>query len=345
MVDPTKTHERYSHRHGKPLLCVRWSWSGDAIYFSAENSPPQRFFPSRDGAEPRLVGLIGGHDSWVSAMAVLPDNRTVVTAGYDGRLVWFDVAAETPAVLRVRDAHAGWVRAVAASPDGRRLVSCGNDCLIRLWDAVDGSEQAVLSGHDSHVYEVAWRPDGATVASCDLKGVVKEWDVTKCALHRDVVTASALWKYDTTFRADIGGARSICFDTIGNQLALGGITKVTNAFAGVGKPVIVLVDWLQPPATEGGEGANGKVGVRMLEGKDAGNGVCWGVAWHSAGFWIGQAGGGGGGWLRFFQADAENEVHALKLPANGRGMALSPDEKELAIASADGHLRVYALHE
>lgn len=363
MIDPAKTHQVLEYKHSRPLLCVRFAPQGEAIYYAAENTPPQRFVPGQEGGEPAVTPLAGGHDSWVWSMAVMPDGRSVVTAGYDGRLVWFDVSGETPALIRTVEAHQGWVRCVAASPDGRLLASCGNDNLVRLWDASDGRELAVLSGHASHVYGVAWRPDGSAVASCDLKGVVKEWDPSASVLRRDVVTAEALWKYDEGFRADIGGARSISFDTEGHVLAIGGITKVTNAFAGIGKPVIVLVDWEQVAAAEPAQASEVAAGgdttaaeaasadaeskpaaPRQLEGKGAGDGVCWGVAWHPAGFWIGQAGGGGGGWLRFFKPDATEDFHALQLPTNARGMALSPDATRVAVAMADGFLRVYALH-
>ncbi len=50
---------------------------------------------------------------------------------------------------------------------------------------------------------------------------------------------------DTVFRADIGGARALTFSDDGSTLALGGITNVTNAFAGIGEVVVVLVDWQQ----------------------------------------------------------------------------------------------------
>ena len=364
MIDPTKTHQTLEYKHGRPLLAVRYAADGGAIYFSAENTPPQKLVPAGDGAEPVVVPLAGGHDSWVKSMTVMPDGGAVVTAGYDGRLVWFDVRDPQPRMVRAIDAHDGWVRSVAVSPNGRMLASCGNDQRVRLWDAADGKALADLSGHASHVYEVAWRPDGEALVSCDLKGVIKEWDPVAGVLRRDVVTAEALWKYDTTFRADIGGARSIDFRDDGSQLAVGGITKVSNAFAGIGQPVIVVVDWEQPTAAEktaleekaAADQEAPKTadkeqpsavpsGVRQLEGKGAGNGVCWGVAWHPEGFWIGQAGGGGGGWLRFFQADATEDFHALKLPANGRGMALSPDGTQVAVAMANGYLRLYALHE
>ena len=352
MIDPTKTHQTLEYKHGRPLLAVRYAPDGKAIYFSAENTPPQKLLLAGEGTEPTVTPLEGGHDSWVKSMAVLPDGDAVITAGYDGRLVWFDVREEKPRLVRVVEAHQGWVRSVVTSPDGKLLASCGNDNLVRIWDAAEGRELAVLPGHASHVYEVAWRPDGTAVVSCDLKGVIKEWDPVAGVLRRDIVTADALWKYDTTFRAEIGGARSIGFNADGSQLAVGGITKVSNAFAGIGTPVIVVVDWDQPAeptesdnTTEADkQTAAQAAGLKQLEGKGAGNGVCWGVAWHPEGFWIGQAGGGGGGWLRFFKADASEDFHAMKLPANGRGMALAADAQSVAVAMANGYLRVYALH-
>ena len=54
--------------------------------------------------------------------------------------------------------------------------------------------------------------------------------------------AEKMHSYDKTFKADIGGARSMLFNTDGTKLAIGGITNVTNAFAGVGNPAVVMLD-------------------------------------------------------------------------------------------------------
>ena len=102
-----------------------------------------------------------------------------------------------------------------------------------------------------------------------------------------------------------------------------------NAIAGIGNPTIALFDL-----------AAGKPALQ-LEAKEKLNGVMWGVAHHPSGFWIGLAGGGGGGWLYFFQGDAANEFFKLKLPNDGRDLALSPDKRQLAVAHADSTLRVF----
>ncbi len=77
--------------------------------------------------------------------------------------------------------------------------------------------------------------DGTSLVSADLKGHLKAWDIKGDYSMRDIARVEALHKYDPTFRADIGGARSIAFRSDGAQLAIGGITNVTNAFAGIGE--------------------------------------------------------------------------------------------------------------
>src|SRR5207244_8424615 len=99
--------------------------------------------------------------------------------------------------------------------------------------------------------------------------------------------------------AAIARARCLAFRSDGNQLAVGGITNVTNAFAGIGNPVINLINI-----------ADGKLALQ-LEAKEKLNGVAWGVAHHPSGFWIALTGGGGGGWLYFFK----DEVPLLASPA------------------------------
>jgi WD40 repeat protein len=251
------------------------------------------------------------------------------TGGYDGRLIYWPSAADKPEPLRVIDAHRGWLRAIAVSPDGKYLATCGNDLLVKLWDATAGTLVKEFKGHKSHVYNVAFSQDSSSLVSCDLKGVVNAWTFDAEA-PRELATVEALHKYDTTFRADIGGARDVALRADGAQLALGGITNVTNAFAGVGEIAIALVNL-----------AEAKLDL-VLETKDKTKGAAWGVAHHPDGFWIGLS-GGGGGWLYFWKGDTKHEFFKLKLKNDGRGMSISPNRTQLAVAHADKHLRIYNL--
>jgi WD40 repeat protein len=354
-IDPTKTHVALEHKHARPLTACRYDPSGRYVFFGAEDNLVHRLqIETRsvsEGTKVQTVTPLAAHDSWVraiglsSGVAVVSEGNhgsketTLFTGGYDGRLIAWPAAEEKPKPTYVIDAHQGWVRALAVNPSGDRVATCGNDNLVKLWDAATGKQLAQCAGHASHVYNVAFHPSGESLVSCDLKGIIKEWDASTGALKRDLTPAPALYKYDNTFRADIGGARSMAFRTDGQQLAVAGIMNVTNAFAGIGNIVIDLVNV-----------SDGKLALE-LQAKDKINGVAWGVAHHPDNFWIGLAGGGGGGWLYFFKGDASNapkdntanEFFKLKLASDGRDLALSPDKTHVAVAHADKTLRVYGL--
>src|SRR3954469_17587120 len=86
------------------------------------------------------------------------------------------------------------------------------------------------------------------------------------------------------------GVCSMAFNRDGSLLACAGITDVTNAFAGVGRPVVVLFNW--------------QTGQRTQLLRPAANfqGTAWGVTFHPSGFVVG-AGGGNGGALWFWRPE------------------------------------------
>lgn len=335
-VDPTQTYMASAWKYARPLTACRYDPSGKYVFVGTEDYTVERIRVS-DGVMTPLVG----HESWCRAIGFTPDGRTTFTAGYDGRLLWWDTAAEKPAPLRSVAAHEGWIRALAVSPDGKLVATCGNDGLVKLWNTADGKPVAVGRGHGSHVYNVTFHPDGRQLVSCDMKGLCKVWDVptssatgakpAELAAAREL-TAATLYKYDTQFRADIGGARSLAFGDSGKLLAAGGITNVTNAFAGIGNAAWAVLNF-----------ADGKPAT-VHSGKEKVNGTAWGTVWHPAGYWIGAA-GGQGGFLYFFKPGAEAEFFRFKLPDTARDLTLAPDGRSIAVAHADGNLRVYRMEK
>src|SRR5437867_1564182 len=120
-------------------------------------------------------------------------------------------------------------------PTGRYVFAGAQDNTVQRWELATGKKTSVV-GHKSWVRAIAYDPDGNSHVSGDLKGVVKQWHFVKRTMLRDL-DASVLHNYDTTFCADHGGVRSMAFSPDGSLLACAGITDVSNAFAGVGKPL------------------------------------------------------------------------------------------------------------
>jgi WD40 repeat protein len=125
---------------------------------------------------------LAAHDGWGNSFAFSGDGETEISGGYDGRLIWWPVAAEKPQPIRTMNAHQGWGRCLAASPDGKLLLSGGNDRLVRLWNFADETLIREFSPHDSHVDSVALHPSERFAHSSDLRGHVPQWDVATGAL-------------------------------------------------------------------------------------------------------------------------------------------------------------------
>lgn len=220
------------------------------------------------------------------------------------------------------------MRVVAISPDGCVVASCGNDNLVKLWAIGDGAPLATLTGHDSHVYNLAFHPNRVNLAIADHLGIVKDWNWTAGRFVRDL-DAKFLHKYDEGFRAHIGGLRGLAFDATGGTLSGCGITNVSNAFAGVGNPGVILFDWL-----------TGK--SRILATKDAYQGTAWGVHVHAAGFVL-AAGGAADGRVWFWNLADGLNTHTLVLPSTTRDLAMHPDGTAFAVCCHNGSTAIYTM--
>lgn len=315
-------------QHDVPLTTCRIDPLGRFAFAGAEDFNVYRWDL---GGGPESKTVFSGHQSWVRSFDFSPDGQWLYTGGYDDHIgVWRTLdSTVAPAPVNMIEAHRGWVRWVRVSPDGARLASCGNDNLVKVWSLPDGTLEREFVGHERFPYAVAWHPDGQRLVSFDLMGVIREWDVaTGEVLH--TLEAKVMWGFDEKFRADMGGARDLQFSLDGKTLAVAGLTEVSNAFAGVHKPMILLLDWEQHEQ------------AHQFKDDDY-KGMAWGVRFHPDGFLIGVGApqGGNKGLLWFFRPGEDEAFHTFTLTHCGRGLDLTPDARRLAVAQFDGWLRVY----
>jgi hypothetical protein len=70
--------------------------------------------------------------------------------------------------------------------------------------------------------------------------------------------------------------------------------------------------------------------------------INWGVVVHPDGF-LASVAGGSGGMMWYWKPDSAQDFFSLRLPNNARDLDLHPDGRRLAVAFADGAVRLYAM--
>ena len=325
VIDPSKIHEISELKHQNPLTTLRVDPTGRFVAAGAQDLDVQ-LWNLQDGNHFSLAG----HKSWVRSIDFSSDGTLMYTACWGGTIKIWDLSHEIPALKRSFLAHQGAARWVRLSPDGERLATAGNYLSVKLWNAERGDLQHQFSGHERHVYGVDFHPDGEHLVSQDLMGNVLVWDLKTNQKQRQI-DASVMTGYDKKFAADMGGARDMQFNADGALFASAGITKVVNSFAGIQDPIIVVFDW--------------KTGetVKQLRAADKFKGVAWGVRFHPQGLTIGVgAEKSGKGEVWFYKDDEDKAFHTHALKSAARALDLV-DEQRLAIAHADGSVRLYQM--
>lgn len=326
MLDITKAHVIQTWPYDRPLLACRFDPLGRFVVTSAENNLLQRFSMG-DG---KVTPFPAAHDSWIQAIAISPSGDTAISGAGDGRLVWWDLKTDTPAIIRSVSAHSGNVRSISLSGDGKWLVSGGYDRLVHLWDVQTGQQLRSFAKHEMNVYSTQFMPDSRRFLSGDLKGVVYLWDLesTEPLCKFD---AAKLHSYNEGQRVNFGGVRALAVSPDSKQIAAGGLHKSSNPLGAVHEPLTLRF------------GSDDQQLLRSHTAEGIPGGGMWRLTFLANGTLAGVSGGSTGGFLLFWTAEQDLTVHKFQLPSLARDMDLSADGLLVATVHHDRNLRVTKL--
>ncbi|NLJ36269.1 MAG: WD40 repeat domain-containing protein [candidate division WS1 bacterium] len=123
------------------------------------------------------------HSAWISAVAVSPDEKYVLTFG-GGLLVESDMDTGLPRMQWAR--HGGPIRAVAFTSTGDRVISGSEDATMRVWDPRTGESLLRIEGAVFGAYALAVSPDDSRVAAGCKDGVIREYSLADGTLLREL---------------------------------------------------------------------------------------------------------------------------------------------------------------
>ena len=123
-----------------------------------------------------LILNIPGDEPYITAMLLLPDENTVITADLDNRIqIWNIAAGLTSLTFNVSEEG----NSLAYASNSRILASCNEK--ISLWDISSNGEQATLKrtlkGQKHTIIASEFSPDENTLVTASNDGAIVAWDV------------------------------------------------------------------------------------------------------------------------------------------------------------------------
>jgi WD40 repeat protein len=323
--DVKQAHVVKTLAHDAPLIAGRFDPNGRHVFATSQDQTVVRWRLDND-----VKLKFAGHESWVFAIAFCDGGQTLLSAGGDGRLIWWGAADDKPAARRTVSAHDGWARCVAVSPDDRLVATGGNDNLVKVWSAADGRPVHAFAGHANRVYSVLFHPDGRHLLSGDLMGSVRAWDLS-AGKGVGTLDAKELHTYDGGQQVDFGGVRGLAVSPDQTRVACGGLYKASNPLGAVHEPLVVLFDWAE------------RKKVRTQTAPGIAGGVIWRLRFLPDQTLAGVCGGSSGGLLLFWKLDQDKDFHRFQLPALARDFDLHPTDPLAATMHHDGKVRLTRL--
>lgn len=148
------------------------AWGPNDLYlFSAQHKELTMW--EIDSQEP--VRNFIGHQDQVSSLKLSADQKSLLTASWDGSIRLWDIG--TALMTKKFKGHAGAVHVAIYSLDEKYIYSAGADRMIRCWDPVTSKVVRTFEGHNAEVTSLVLSPDNKMLISHSVDGSTKFWDL------------------------------------------------------------------------------------------------------------------------------------------------------------------------
>jgi WD40 repeat protein len=303
-----------------------------------------------DAATGKQVGAsLRGHSGGVNSVAFSPDGTQLVSGGEDGTLRLWSLTTHQQQGTSI-PGHTGAVNGVAFSQDGKRLASAGGDGTVRLWDPQTRQLLGVLRGHTRGVWAVAFSRDGKQLVSGDDAGIVRVWSAANRAPLRPALHGAT------------DAVQSVAFSPDGREVAAASLDGKVHRYAisatPTDRPITVNPKGLRGVAysPDGKMLATGGAdkSVRLFDAA-SGQELGFPLAIHtsdvrSVTFSPDSTQVLSGGWDADVRLSRVATTYSISRPLPVHypnaifDVSFSPDEQQLAVASADGRADLFQMH-
>ncbi|MEZ5043466.1 MAG: WD40 repeat domain-containing protein [Saprospiraceae bacterium] len=124
---------------------------------------------SREG---QLKHTLVGKDAYFTSVDFSPDGKSLLTTGWDSRVLRWDIATEN--ITQEYSGHTGIVHQALFSPSSQYILSCGADNTVRLWN-LQGNQIQAFNYHEGPIRAIAFSPDDQYFVTGGEDGKAASW--------------------------------------------------------------------------------------------------------------------------------------------------------------------------